>query len=171
MNIGVTKTAIRPAVPSDASEIAAIRREIVSDPWITFSSVAPSEAEVSAQIKRLDHDDHPVLVATTDEGIDGYVFFGSFRKGTGYIHTAEITIHLRSARRRNGVGRLLMAAVETQAQKSGVHVLVAGISEANEPAIAFHSSCGFQEVGRMPEVGRKNGQWHNLVLMQKTIAH
>ena len=63
-----------------------------------------------------------------------------------------------------------MAALEDAARAEGVHVLIAGISSANPGAIVFHTALGFAEVGRMPEVGRKQGQWLDLVLMQKILS-
>jgi phosphinothricin acetyltransferase len=63
-----------------------------------------------------------------------------------------------------------MERLQQVARSEGVHVLVAGISSANSGAIAFHSALGFAEVGRMPEVGHKWGQYLDLVLMQKILS-
>ena len=62
-----------------------------------------------------------------------------------------------------------MQALEIRAMAAGIHVLVAGISGVNTRAIRFHEKLGFEQVGRLPETGCKQGQWLDLVLMQKIL--
>jgi phosphinothricin acetyltransferase len=64
-----------------------------------------------------------------------------------------------------------MARLEDVARADDIRVLVAGVSGANAGAVAFHAAIGFREVGRMPKVGRKWGQWLDLVLMQKDLQN
>jgi L-amino acid N-acyltransferase len=47
--------------------------------------------------------------------------------------------------------------------------MVAAVSSANPGAVAFHERLGFGQVGRMPEVGFKNGQYLDLILLQKML--
>ncbi len=54
-------------------------------------------------------------------------------------------------------------------EKRAVHSLWAGISSENPAAIPFHSSLGFVEIARLPQVGYKFGRWMDLVLMQKML--
>jgi phosphinothricin acetyltransferase len=109
-------------------------------------------------------------VAENSGRISGFITFGTFRAGPGYAATCEHSIIVRPGEQGQGVGRALMARGEAAAQGLGLHVMVAAISGANPEAIRFHDCCGFREVGRMPDVGRKAGQWLELVLMQKILS-
>ncbi len=110
------------------------------------------------------------LVAEKDGGFAGFMTFGPFRSGPGYVATVEHTILVVPTAAGTGIARELLIAGESAAARQGAHAMVAGISATNHRAIAFHSREGYSEVARMPEVGRKNDVWLDLVLMQKILA-
>lgn len=155
---------IRHAVRADASAIGALWNEVIRDTAITFNPAEKSLAEVEAEIAA-----RPVFLIAEEAGFLGFATFAQFRGGLGYAHTMEHTIHLGPAARGRGVGRALMAALAGEARATGAHMLVAAVSGENTRAIAFHAALGFELTGRMPEVGRKFGRWHDLVLMQKRL--
>ena len=109
------------------------------------------------------------LVADAEGEVVGFAAFAPFRRGSGYVHTMEHSIHVLPLYRGQGIGRGLLTRLENVAARQGIHVMVAGISGANPDAVAFHARLGYHEVGRMPEVGRKLGKWLELVLMQKIL--
>lgn len=59
-----------------------------------------------------------------------------------------------------------MQTLIQHAQAHQVHVMVAAIDYDNSGSIALHSQLGFQRCGYLPKVGKKFGQWRDLVLMQ-----
>lgn len=156
---------IRPAVPQDASVICALQNAIIRDSQITFTTVEKQPEDVA----RLIGEGAPYLVAEAAGEAIGFATWGAFRSGPGYAHTAEHSVYLAEAAQGRGAGRALMQALEVGAADAGIHVLVAGISGVNQGAIRFHEKLGFEHVGRLPETGRKQGQWLDLVLMQKIL--
>lgn len=157
---------IRHAGAGDASAIAALWNQVIRDTVITFDPTEKSEAEVAEAIAT-----RPAFLLAEEAGrFAGFATFAQFRRGLGYARTMEHTILLAPHARGRGVGRALMAALCAAARASGAHVLVAGVSGENRGAVAFHLARGFAITGRLPEVGWKHGRWHELVLMQKTLA-
>ena len=108
----------------------------------------------------------PVLVAEVAGQTAGWASYGQFRAYHGYRDSMEHSVYLDPAFHRRGVGRALMARLLDEARARGVHVMVAGIALPNEASVGLHRSLGFTQVGVMPEVGLKFGQYRDLCLMQ-----
>ena len=157
---------LRKATPGDAAAIAAIWNPIIRDSAVTFTSEEKTE---DALVEMIMARGPAFIVAETAGAVLGFASYGAFRDGPGYAHVGEHTIHLAPHARGQGVGRALMRALEAQARRAGIRVLVAGISGENPAACGFHAALGFVEVGRMPGVGCKFGRLMDLILMQKTL--
>lgn len=157
---------LRPATSADAAGIARIQNPVIRDTAITFSARERSEDEIVQAIRDLPC----FMVAADAAGLLGFASYDQFRKGPGYARTMEHTIVLDPRARRCGVGRALMAELETAARAAGVGSLWAGVSAENPDGVAFHARIGFEEVARLPQVGYKFGRWMDLVLMRKWLG-
>lgn len=160
---------IRQARGDDAAAIATFWNPVIRDTTVTFNSVTKSPGEIAATIAARAADGHAWLVAETAAGVVGFAGFAQFRGGVGYAHTMEHTIILADGARGAGLGRRLIEALAVKARAVGAHSLIGAISAENAPALAFHARCGFAEVGRIPEAGRKFDRWLDLVLMQRRL--
>ncbi|QXT63539.1 GNAT family N-acetyltransferase [Tessaracoccus palaemonis] len=109
--------------------------------------------------------EQPVLVLEDDGEVVGYAAYGPFRSLAGYVHTVEHSVYIAEGRRAVGGGRMLMNALIDHALGRDVHVMVGVIDATNEASIEFHRRLGFEETGRLPEVGLKFGQWRTVVFM------
>ena len=114
----------------------------------------------------------PVLVATAPDdrvGVLGYASYGPFRAFDGYRLTVEHSVYVAEGARRRGVASALLRALEGEARRRGMHVMLGGIAAENEPSLRLHERLGFAETARLPEVGQKFGRWLDLVFMQKVL--
>ncbi len=114
-------------------------------------------------------------MAVDPEAVDaagGIVGFGSlspFRSRPAYAGTVENSVYLLDSHQRRGIGRRLLDELLTLADAHGFHTLIARISGDNERSIALHEACGYEVVGVEREVGRKFGQWLDVVEMQRML--
>ena len=123
---------IRRARPIDAGEIAAMEREIFSDPW--------SEGDIGSYICR---EGAMCFTATDESGVVGYII------GTKIPPEGEIyRIAVRPDKRQRGIGyRLLSYGLKTEIGE-GVETVFLEVRSRNVPAIALYKSYGFSECGK-----------------------
>ena len=152
---------IHAATLEDAAWLTAIWNRMIADTLFTFTTERKTESATAEMIQA-----RPVLVLPDQAG---FATYGPFRAGPGYSATVEHSILLDASAQGRGQGRALMDALMELARCENHHVMVAGISGANPNAVAFHAALGFETVAQMPEVGRKAGQWLDLILMQKRL--
>lgn len=160
---------IRPATPGDHAQILAIWNPIFRHTLVTFASVEKTAETLVEYIDTRRARGREFFVAVDGDEVLGFASYDQFRGGDGYVHSMEHTVILAEAARGRGIGRALMRAVEDHARAAGAHTMVAGISGSNPGAVPFHAAVGYEHCGRMPQSGRKFGQWHDLILMQKVL--
>jgi phosphinothricin acetyltransferase len=156
---------IRPASLADLPQIQAMWNDMIRDTNATFTSIEKTAAMLGELL--LDRKEQ-FLVAEAEGSVAGFVTWGSFRVGDGYVHTAEHSII--TTKSGQGVGRALMEAAIASARSQGICTMIAGIGHENTDAVAFHSRLGFALTGRLPQVGYKNGLWHDLILMSRSLT-
>ncbi len=156
---------IRPAIPADAGDLHAIWTPVIRETTHIFHTTERSEEEIAALTQGAD----PFLVWADGGRVLGFARCFPFRAGNGYAHTVEHTILLPPEARGRGIGRQLMEALAMAAAAQGKHTMWGAVSAENAAGIAFHAACGFQEYGRLPEVGYKFGRWLDLVLMGRRL--
>lgn len=160
---------IRPAKDEDHAQILAIWNPLFRDSLVTFASVEKTPETLADYIAARRARGREFLVAARGATVLGFASYDQFRAGDGYVHAMEHTVILAEEARGRGIGRALMTAIEDHARAAGAHTMVAGISGGNPGAVPFHAALGYAQCGRMPQSGRKFGQWFDLILMQKTL--
>jgi L-amino acid N-acyltransferase YncA len=167
---------IESATPGDAVEIAALYAHHVLHGTATFEIDPPAAAEIAERMEKLRAAGLPWLVAREADGkgadgtLLGYAYAGPFHSRAAYRHTAENTIYIRHDRLGRGIGTALLAALLRACEAAGLRQVVALIAGTEPASIALHAKAGFAEVGRLRSVGRKHGQWLDVLYMQRALG-
>jgi len=164
-----------PSVIDDASrrdlpQILAIYNEVIRHSTAVYSEEEFTPARGEAWFDAKVGQSFPVIVARDASGVAGFGSFGEFRAWPCYRHSVEHSVHVRSDRRGQGLGRALVQDLLRRAAGMGKHVMIAGIDADNAVSIGLHRSLGFTAVGHFHEVGFKFGRWLDLVFMECILA-
>jgi phosphinothricin acetyltransferase len=111
----------------------------------------------------------PIFVVEVEGQVVGYGAYSQFRERNAYAHSAEHGLYFYPDFHGRGFGRQLLETLLQDGKERGFHTFIAVIDSSNEGSVIFHEKLGFERIGSIKEVGRKNGQWLNLVLLQKMI--
>jgi phosphinothricin acetyltransferase len=159
--------AVSPLAPGDWERVREIYLEGIADGNATFETSAPSW-------EKWDGKHLPVgrLVARVDGGIAGWVALSPVSDRCVYSGVAEVSVYVARGARGKGVGRALLEAAIAESERAGIWTLQSGTFPENAASIALQKSCGFREVGLRERLGRMNGRWRDVVMLERrsTVA-
>jgi L-amino acid N-acyltransferase len=160
---------IRLATLADAESIRQIYNLEVTSSTVTFDLV-PRTLEQQEEWLAKRSGAHAVLVADDDGNVVGFASLSPYRDRAAYSTTVEDSIYIARPYQGRGVGKLLLGELVAVARQHGFHAMMARIVGGHEASIALHTAVGFGIVGVEREVGRKFGQWLDVVLMQRMLS-
>ncbi|NTW38420.1 MAG: N-acetyltransferase [Cellulomonadaceae bacterium] len=158
----------RPMAADDWDAVRSIYLEGVATGDATFETQAPSwEAWDSAHVPA-----HRWVAVDDDGTVLGWAACTAVSGRCVYAGVLELSVYVAQAARRRGVGSVLMRALVDSTEADGVWTLQAGVFPENTPSLALHERHGFRELGRRERVGKMNGVWRDVVLLERrsTVA-
>ncbi len=111
-----------------------------------------------------------LLVGEGSAGVVGWSAVKRYSDRPGYRHACEVSVYVGANQQRKGYGSVLLQAVVDRADALGYRHLVAKILAVNELSIEFHRRFDFEIAGRQRKIGFLNGQWHDVVIMQRILG-
>ena len=84
-----------------------------------------------------------------------------------YAGVGDLSVYVATSARGRGVGKALLQALVAESERAGIWTLQAGIFPENKASLALHESCGFREVGRRERIGKMNGVWRDVMLLER----
>jgi phosphinothricin acetyltransferase len=159
--------AIREAGEQDAAAIAGIYNQGIEDRGATFETELRSANDMAAKLAERNR--YPVLVISEDDVVLGWAGLSSYRPRECYGGIAEFSIYLDRSARGRGLGRQLLGALIEVARERGYWKLVSRIFPFNTGSRALCRACGFREVGTYERHGRLDGEWCDVVIVERLI--
>ena len=147
---------------ADWDQVRSIYLEGIKTGQATFETAAPDLEKWEAA-----HAEHCRLVARADRTVAGWAALSPVSGRRAYAGVAEVSVYVGESFRGLGVGRALLAALVECSERHDVWTLQAGIIAENEASLALHRKLGFREVGRRERIGRLNGAWRDVILLER----
>jgi L-amino acid N-acyltransferase YncA len=158
---------IRPARPEDTEAIARIHDQGIAERVATFETRARRPDELAEAIAA------GALLLVAEEGgeVVAWATVGAYDDAHHYYAgVGEATLYVDRGSRRAGVGAMLLDALAVEAERRGYHKLVGKIFSSNEPSLALVRSCGWREVGLHRRHGRLEGEWRDVVVVERLLG-
>ena len=161
---------IRDAVVADLSIIVEIYNSNVE------SRVVTADVEPVTVASRIDWfyahtaDHYPLWVIEVDGTISGWLGFQPFYGRPAYSATAELSLYVSAAHRRQGVGRTLLARAIAISPTIGITTLLGFIFADNHPSLQLFQQFGFQQWGCLPQVAKFEHSTQDLVIVGKILV-
>jgi phosphinothricin acetyltransferase len=113
---------------------------------------------------------HAWLVAEVDHRVIGYAYGRPFAARAAYRWSCETSIYLDRDHRGAGVGRALYSELLRRLGERGYRSALAGMALPNEASAGLHRAMGYEQVGVYQRIGWKNGSWHDVAWLQRSIG-
>jgi phosphinothricin acetyltransferase len=157
---------MEPMLPEDWPAVRAVYLEGIVTGNATFEQTPPEWEKWDAG-----HLPGARIVAHSGEGeVLGWAALSAVSSRCVYAGVAEVSIYVAGRYRGRGVGGRLMARLIAESEAEGIWTLQAGIFPENRASIALHERAGFRIVGQRERLGQMNGQWRDVVLMERRSA-
>jgi L-amino acid N-acyltransferase YncA len=146
----------------DWPAVAAVYEEGIRTRLATFETAVPTWADWDAS-----HLPGHRIVAEREGEIVGWAALGPVSGRCVYAGVTENSVYVAERARGQGVGRELLDALVRGADLDGIWTIQAGVFPENRASLALHRACGFRVVGVRERLGKLDGAWRDVVLLER----
>jgi L-amino acid N-acyltransferase YncA len=161
-HLAVDPTTIRPLTAEHWPAIKAIYEDGIATGDATFDAAAPGWAAWDRS-----HLTGHRLVAVRDGRVVGWAALSPVSERCCYAGVAEVSVYVARAATGQGVGRALLERLVAGAEAAGIWTVQAAIFPENTASLALHRRCGFRTVGVRERLGKMDGRWRDVVLLER----
>ncbi len=162
MAIEVPPVVIADLRPEHWSEVARIYEDGIATGDATFETEVPTWMQWDGS-----HLGAHRFVAERDGTIVGWVAVSPVSDRCVYGGVVENSVYVDAKARGQGVGRTLLEALIGSTEQAGIWTIQTGIFPENESSVRAHERVGFEIVGRRRRLGKLNGTWRDVLLLER----
>jgi phosphinothricin acetyltransferase len=155
----------RVAMPDDAPVMARIYNEGIEDRVATFETRLRSAEDIREWFDGV----HPIVVVLDNSEVVAFAATSQYRPRECYAGIAETSVYVDRAYRRKDGGNRALQAVMKQAQQAGFWKLLSRVFPENVASRGLIRDLGFREVGTYEKHGKLDGEWRDVVIVERLI--
>jgi phosphinothricin acetyltransferase len=84
-----------------------------------------------------------------------------------YAGVVEHSVYVHDDWQGKGIGRALLERLFQSTEEAGIWTIQTGIFPENEASLALHEKCGFRIVGTQERLGKLDGVWRDVVVLER----
>jgi L-amino acid N-acyltransferase YncA len=168
-NVSTSQTVlVRAATEADAAAIAEIYNQGIEDRVATYETESRTAEDRRTWLRSI-AGHYPAVVAEVEGQVVGWAGAGSYSTRECYRGIGEFSVYVRRDWRGRHVGDLLLPALIAEAERLGLWKLLSRIFLFNEASRSLCRKHGFREVGIYEKHGKLDGQWLDVVIVERLI--
>ena len=160
---------IRKAKETDLPTIVEIYNSTIPDRLATADLNPVSVESRLSWFRDRDWSTRPLWVFEVDNKVAGWLSFQAFYGRPAYRQTAEVSIYVASAYRRQGIGNKLLQQAILQSSELKINTLLGFIFAHNQPSLELFKQHQFSQWGYLPQVADMDGIKRDLVIVGRRL--
>jgi L-amino acid N-acyltransferase YncA len=166
MAVEVAAVTITVLEPGHWPDVARVYAEGIATGDATFETGIPSWDRWDAA-----HLAEHRFVAVRDGSVVGWVAASPVSDRCVYAGVVEHSVYVAAHERGQGIGALLLERLVASTEAAGIWTIQTGIFPENEGSLRLHERVGFRLVGRRERLGKHDGVWRDVLMLERRSSH
>jgi phosphinothricin acetyltransferase len=162
MAVDSQATTLEALKPEHWPDVARIYGEGISTGNATFETDVPTW-----EVWDSSHLPEHRLVALRDGDVVGWAAVSAVSDRCVYGGVVENSVYVAEATRNEGIGQRLLEELIASTEAAGIWTIQTGIFPENDGSIRLHERVGFKIVGRRERLGKLDGVWRDVLLLER----
>ncbi|MDR7075680.1 phosphinothricin acetyltransferase [Neobacillus niacini] len=159
---------IRDSNESDIKSIQTIYNQGIEDKIATLETEIKDDTYMRNWFDK--HRGRYKVIVAEDKGqIVGWASLNQYNNRSAYDGVADLSVYISRGYRGKGVGKKLLAKLESLAKENGFHKMILFTFPINQLGQGLYRRIGFRELGVFKNQGKIDGKFVDVMAMEKIL--